>query len=116
MSSKKDMAKALKALADKKRNGQKTDVDKRKEARRKAIAHDENQRNKKAKKGYELIKKGSEDDLTYDRDVLNYLIDENLLAMAKTVKAGRASKWPIIGVKKQEQELDVAGSELTTNF
>ena len=77
------------------------------------IAHDENQRNKKAKKGYELIKKGSEDDLTYDRDVLNNLIDENLLAMAKTVKAGRASKWPIIGVKKPQknQQLDVAGSD-----
>ena len=111
MSSKKDMAKALKALADKKRNGQKTDEVKRKEARQKAIADEENQRNKKAKQGYELIKKGSEDDLTYDRDVLNYLIDENLLAMAKTVKAGRASKWPIIGVKKQEQQLDVAGSD-----
>ena len=99
MSSKKE----LKAKADKKRNSEKTDETKREETWRRAINDDENKRKKRAQNGYEVKKEGTQEDLEFDSNVLDHLIAKSLLDKAKTVKAGDASKWPIIGVKKQEK-------------
>ena len=95
--------KVLKAEADKERNSGKTDKAKREEARRRAINDDELKRKKRAENGYEVTVEGTEEDLEFDSNVLDHLIAKSLLDEAKTVKTGNASKWPIIGVKKQEK-------------
>ena len=50
-----------------------------------------------------MKKEGTQEDLEFDSNVLDHLIAKSLLDKAKTVKAGDASKWPIIGLKKQDK-------------
>ena len=85
MNSEKDLAKAKKAEADQKRNNQKTTEEKAMEARRKAIAYDEKKRMEFASHPDYHVEKEVSNEKETCVCVLNSLIDQCLLAEAKTI-------------------------------